>query len=223
MNSPTRYSRLIKSTVLVAGATTLAVELSAARLLGAYFGVSNVVWACIIGLILLYLAVGYSVGGRWADKHPQLSTFFGLACWAGLLSGLIPLAAHALLPVLGALMAPLPLLVILAVGLLFIAPITFLGMLSPFALKLEIKALEHTGQATGSIYAYATFGSLLGSLAPVLYLLPVLGTTMTYLLAGSALFVVGFAGLYLTDRRACLKLVWMPVVFGLLFIFLGRT
>jgi hypothetical protein len=44
--------------VFTAGMTTLAIELSAARLLGSVFGTSNVVWASLIGLILVYLAAG---------------------------------------------------------------------------------------------------------------------------------------------------------------------
>ena len=50
-------------TVFVAGMTTLAVEFTTSRLIQTVFGTSNIVWANVIGLVLLFLTIGYFLGG----------------------------------------------------------------------------------------------------------------------------------------------------------------
>src|SRR6058998_175367 len=98
--SPSRGSLqgwLLILLVFVAGACSLAVELSASRLLAPYFGTSLFVWANLIGLILFYLTIGYYIGGRLADRYPRPAVLYLLTICASILIGLIPFISRPIL------------------------------------------------------------------------------------------------------------------------------
>ena len=214
MSAPGRPYLLL--TVFTAGLTTLAVELSASRLLGNIFGTSNLVWANVIGLILLYLAAGYFIGGRWADRSPHARTFYGLLVVAAFLAGLVPLVARPVLRFAADAMATLDAAVVggsfLAVLILFSAPVTLLGCASPFAIRLAITDPAQAGQVSGRIYAISTLGSLVGTFAPVLVFIPWIGTTRTFLVFAGLLFLVAWLGLLAADRRRALWALLLPAV-----------
>ncbi|MCC6191821.1 MAG: fused MFS/spermidine synthase [Anaerolineales bacterium] len=214
------HRRYLALSVFTAGLATLGVELTASRLLGNVFGTSNLVWANIIGLILIYLTAGYFIGGRWADRSPSPVTFYTLLAWAAFAAGLAPLAARPVLqfaaramerfdaPVLGG--------SFLSALLLFSAPITLLGCVSPFAIRLALTDSRHAGQVSGRVYAVSTLGSIAGTFAPTLWLIPSLGTMRTFLSLAGLLMLVALVGLWRVDRRRALLLLWMPLVVGLL-------
>ena len=85
--------RRIYYTVFFAGLVSLAIELSASRLLSNYFGSSNLIWACIIGSILIYMTIGSLLGGKWADRSPVEEVLYGNLLWAAFTTGLIPCIA----------------------------------------------------------------------------------------------------------------------------------
>lgn len=196
---------LLYSAVFIAGMSTLGIELSASRLLGHVFGTSNLVWANIIGLILIYLTAGYFLGGRWADRSPYPRTFFQIIAAAALTSGTVPLIAQPVLRNAARAVAQLDAAVMLgsflSVLLLFVVPVTLLGCVSPFAIRLAIENKEHAGRVSGRIYAISTLGSILGTFLPVLLLIPEIGTTATFLFFSLMLLVVSLLGLLRINRR----------------------
>ena len=206
--------------VFTSGMTTLAVEMLASRLLGSVFGTSNLVWANVIGLMLLYLTVGYFLGGRWADRSPHFSTFYRILVWGAFLSALIPLAAR---PVLSAAASAVSnfdgALVIgsfVSVLVLFAIPISLLGTVSPFAVRLAVTDTVTAGKTSGRIYAISTLGSLIGTFLPVVWLIPELGTFQTFLLFAAILYVIGMIGVWREDGAKAFRLLWMPVAIAVL-------
>jgi spermidine synthase len=206
--------RYVLFSVFVAGMTTLAAEVAAFRLLGNIFGASNIVWASIIGLILLYLSAGYFLGGRWADRSPQRTTFFSIMAWGALTTGLIPFFSRPVLlqaaRALAAVNSPAVGGAFLGAMFLFMAPVTLLGCLSPFAIRLLITEASTSGSVSGRVYALSTVGSLLGSFLPVLVFIPWVGTRLTYLIFAALLLGVALTGLWKTDSHRALRYLWMP-------------
>ena len=199
---------MLHALVFVAGMTTLAVEMAAARLLAPWFGDSLPIWASLIGLILIYLSVGYWLGGRLADRSPRPATIYRLCVWAGFLIGLIPVASRPVLRLAalgfarldpGLLAGPLA-----AVLLLLAVPVTLLGCASPFAIRLLLGDLRRGGATAGRVYALSTLGSLLGTFLPVLATIPNLGTRHTFYLFAALLLLTAWAGLLLTTGQRAL-------------------
>ena len=212
---------LVRTTaVFFAGMTSLGLEVTASRLLGNVFGTTNLVWANIIGLMLVYLTIGYFLGGRLADRSPYDKTFFGLLCWAGFTAGLVPLVAQPVLRWAAAAVEGLDAAIMagsfLAVLILFSLPVTLLGCVSPFAIRLSLVDAQQAGTASGRIYAISTLGSIQGTFIPVLWLIPAIGTARTFLSLAAPTLIFALAGLWLVDRRMMLLRLWMPLLLGLL-------
>jgi predicted membrane-bound spermidine synthase len=196
--------------------TTLGAEISASRLIDPFFGNSVLVWASIIGLMLLYLTVGYYLGGRWADRDPRQSTLFQITAWGAFLVGMVPFISRPVLAwsVQGLAQYNIGVLAgsFIGVLILFSLPITLLGTVSPFAIRLALQDVRHGGDTAGSIYAISTLGSLLGTFLPVLFLIPNLGTRLTFFVFSFLLLLVSLGGLFRTQPRRALAYVALPLI-----------
>ena len=184
---------VLSSIVFFGGISSIAIQTSASRLIGPYFGSSTFIWANLIGLTLLYLTIGYFIGGRLADRHPEPEVLFLLTAAAGASIAFIPMLSRPILEVsisafdnveVGAFYGSL-----LGTILLFAVPVTLLGCVSPFAVRLRLDDVDNAGNTAGSLYALSTVGSILGSVLPTFLLIPVFGTRTTFLILALTILI----------------------------------
>lgn len=158
----------------IAGAEIMMIEMGGARLLTPFFGVSLYVWTSQIAVGLLALSLGYWLGGRQADQNPALTAVRWILTFAALYLLFLPWVAPQVLRYFGgwglrkgALSSAL---------VLFGLPLTLLGTLSPYLLRILSGSLRTLGKSVGGLYALSTLGSMIGTLVVGYYLLPALGT-----------------------------------------------
>jgi spermidine synthase len=190
--------------VFAVGIATLGAEIAAARLMAPFFGASTVVWANTIAIVLVALSIGYWFGGRMADRHPTLEALCATVLAASVLMALVPFVSHPFLSLsveafdaysIGAFAGSL-----FGVLVLVAIPVLMLGSVSPWAIRLKMHAVEDSGEMAGRMYAISTVGSLLGTFAAALLLIPLVGTQRTFLTF--ALITAGVAALGLRWRWA---------------------
>src|SRR3989344_467198 len=124
-------------TLFLTGAIILVIEIIGTSILAPLYGSTIYVWSSLITVTLACLALGYIIGGIWADKKPLPSIFYLIIFLAGALIFTISKIDGVILPKflrLGVVWGPLASSVII-----FSLPLFLLGMVSPFAIKLNTK------------------------------------------------------------------------------------
>ncbi len=195
------YLRVV---VFVSGGVSIGIELAASRLLAPFFGTSLFIWANLIGLTLIYLSIGYAVGGRIADRWPHISLLYGITAVAAFVTGLIPVLAQPILAKSLTAFAAVSLggfySSLVGTLILFAVPVTLLGCVSPFAIRLALASVSGAGNTSGSLYALSTVGSIVGTFVPTFLLVPRIGTFRTFYLFAIVLLVVSLIGLFRAPR-----------------------
>lgn len=222
-----RKTALLLFIVFISGMTSLAIELTASRFIGNYFGSALPVWAAIIGLVLLYLTIGYLLGGRLADRNPSQGYLFRLTMWAGFFAGLIPFVANPILQFatigIREVMANVFVGSLLGVIMLLSVPTILLGCVSPFAIRLQTRSVESSGNTAGALYALSTMGSIMGTFLPVLLLIPTIGTRNTFLFFAFALMIPSLVGLLVHNGRSGWKYGILIVIICALMVIVPQS
>lgn len=190
--------RLLLALVFLCGAVSIGTELAMSRLLAPYFGTSTFIWANLIGLTLAFLAAGYYLGGRLADRYPTMDVMLVIAGLAGFAVAIIPVLARPILreslTAFDELNAGVFFGSFFGSLLLMAAPMLLFGCISPFAIRMRTENIRSSGETAGNIYALSTLGSIAGSFLPVLLLIPLFGTRATFLIMGVSLMALAIAG-----------------------------
>lgn len=191
-------SRYLYLLVFTVGACTMGTEIAGARLLAPYFGDSTIVWANTIAVVLVALSVGYWLGGRLADRRPDLWTLCRAVLGGAVLIALIPFFAR---PFLGASVDAFDQISIggfagslVGVLVLLAVPVMVMGSVSPWAIRIAMDRVESSGEVAGRLYAISTAGSLVGTMVSALVTIPLLGTQRTFLVFALAVALVAAVG-----------------------------
>jgi len=207
--------------VFFSGFANLATEIIGPRLFSSMFGTTTSVWAIMISVTLVGLAVGYALGGRISLNNIRTmlpAILLANAVWLMLVSWLVwevPASA-----VSGGAAPDTSLILTTAMSAFFVPSVLF-GMLSPISITLlgEHRPPEAVSQIVGNIYAISTVGSVAGALAAAFYLIPWVGlsASLRIFAVGLTLFAVYFW--YITrDGRQGLPIT-PALVMGFVLIF----
>jgi len=178
----------------------MVVEVLGTRLVAPFYGASLYVWSALILVTLVALALGYWVGGMWADKTPRLPVLLGIIAAAGFFILILPYIHKPVLLFFGKM--GLETGSLLSALIIFTLPMICLGMVSPFCVKLLSTGEEHLGLTVGSIYGVSTIGGVVGVLLSSFVLIPLVGVRRVFLVISIALLLLCLIGWILTRKKA---------------------
>ena len=177
----------IKIIVFISSSVLMAIEISGSRILSPYLGNTIFVWASLISVLLAALACGYWWGGKLADRNPSYTLWGSIIALAGMFTLIIPflnqMAARLIMSLnIDDVIGPL-----FASCIIFFWPSVLLGMVSPFAIKFNMKNILNVGNVAGKLYAISAVGNISGTLFTAFYLINKMKVSSIFTLLGMVL------------------------------------
>lgn len=214
-------------TEFFAGMSVMAVELGASRLLAPYFSSSQIVWTIIIGTIMIAMALGNIYGGKSADKSPDPDRLYGRILIAAIWIALIPVVGKYIVLGISALLIFtvsnnfLIIAAFCACMVIFVFPLFLLGTVTPSLAKYSVDSLDDSGRTVGTLGAFNTIGSIIGTFVPTFVTIPAVGTSITFLIFSGILIVL--AAVYFISKKAGKRRVVAAVLIFVLCCGLGYS
>jgi spermidine synthase len=168
------------------GAIVMSFEMLGSRYLNPYFGSGIYTWAALISTVLAALTAGYFLGGFIADLTVSASVLGAIVSVAALYLLALPSFADAILGIVSNTVDDVRLGSLCAALAIMVLPVALLGVYSPFAIRLVLRAAQHSGTISGAVYGVSTAGSIAGTLGTTFFLIPTIGTRAITLLLGAA-------------------------------------
>lgn len=211
-------------TEFFAGMSVMAVELGASRLLAPYFSSSQIVWTIIIGTIMIAMALGNIWGGRSADKNPNPDKLYMRLIIAAVWIAAIPLLGKYIILAISAVLVLtvnnnfLILAAFTTCMVIFVFPLFLLGTVTPSLVKYTVDSLSDSGKTVGTLNAFNTIGSIIGTFVPTFITIPTVGTSITFLIFSGILLLLGLA-YFISKKEKVVKCFAAVILFFISSIF----
>jgi spermidine synthase len=214
------FAALIYVVAFVTGTIVMSFEMLGSRYLNPYFGSGIYTWASLISTVLASLTVGYFIGGWLADRHPSPAVLGATILIGSVYLLFLPLFAQPLLELVLAGFDDVRTGSLAAAMAVMFFPVMFLGMYSPFAIRLLLQSPQRSGTVSGTVYGISTAGSIVGTLGTTFFLIPSMGSRNITLTLGAAGVLAGLVLVAVPyverHRRAAFNAVVTAVACGAL-------
>lgn len=160
----------------VTGAIVMSFEMLGSRYLAPAFGAGIYTWASLISTVLGALCAGYFLGGHVADRYPSPRILGATVAIGSIYMLLLPAFSDEVVQFFAWQIDDIKWGSLAAAMAIMLFPVTFLGMYSPFAIRLLMESKANAGAVSGTVYGISTAGSILGTLVTTFFLIPLIGT-----------------------------------------------
>jgi spermidine synthase len=174
----------IYAIAFITGAIVMSFEMLGSRYLNPYFGSGIYTWAALISTVLAALTVGYFLGGSLADRMPSAAVLGATVLVGAAYITILPAFSGPLLEALLEAVDDVRIGSLASAFALLFFPVTFLGMYSPFAIRLLLSSAQRAGRVSGMVYGISTAGSIVGTLGTTFFLMPAIGVRAITLTLG---------------------------------------
>ena len=188
--TPEKINISIYGFAILEGATVMAVELMAARMLAPWFGTSLYVWTTVMAFTLLGLALGYFIGGRLPDRYKLPHTLWWTLLLAALFLLLMHLTAQQFTTALNAINIKTSIIFISCA--LILPPLLFLGMVPVLLIRSISATVANVGVVTGRIFTISSASGIISLFLFGFYIIPQYGLTNPSIAIGIAVGIVPF-------------------------------
>ena len=190
MGHASRLAFLLHVAAFMSGFVTMALEMLIGRTFIPFFGGTIYTWGALISVFLTGMTLGYMLGGKAADRWPQIPIVAALFLVAAATVVIVPLYGEDAINRILDSIDDMRYAALVAALMLACLPAALYAAISPFCVRLLLDARDHSGTISGRLSGLATAGSIVGTLGTSFFFIPSLGVRMIYgLLAGASVLI----------------------------------
>ena len=145
---------------------------------------------------MIAMALGNIYGGRSADRNPNPDKLYGRILVAAIWIAAIPVLGKYIILAISALLIFtvssnfLIIAAFVACMVIFVFPLFLLGTVTPSLVKYSVDSLDDSGKTVGTLGAFNTIGSIIGTFVPTFVTIPAVGTSITFLIFAGILIAL---------------------------------